>query len=110
MNKNKIFSIILISALLVCLFTVSAYATTDTYNSISDAFFANMPVIIIVAVIGGIITVVVSIKSAKKKITTAVRQTVAHNYVVENSFKITKANDIYLYTTTTRTARNTNKK
>jgi H+/gluconate symporter-like permease len=110
MNKKKIFSIILVSALLVCLFTVSAFATSDSYSSLSDAFFGNMPVIIIVAVIGGIITVIISYKSAKKKITTAVHQEQAADYVVRDSFRITKANDIYLYTTTTRTPRNTNKK
>ena len=110
MNKKRILSIILVSALLICLFTIRAFATTDTYTSFSEAFEANMIVIIIVAIIGGIITVIVCYKRAKKKITTAVHQDQAANYVVKDSFRITKANDIYLYTTTTRTARNTNKR
>ena len=110
MNKKRVLSIIIVALLLVCITTISAFATTDSYASISEAFSQNIVVIIIVAIIGGVITVVISIKAAKKKITTAVRQTVANNYVVDGSFQITKANDIYLYTTTTRTPRNTNNK
>lgn len=110
MNKKKIFSIILVCAFLICILSVSALAATEDYRNIGDAFTKNLPVIIIAGVIGGIITVIISYKAAKKKITTAVHQTEAYNYVVKDSFKITRANDIYLYTTTTRTPRNTDKK
>ena len=112
MNKKKVLSIVIVVLLLICITTISVFAETydQSYSSIGEAFNQNLPVILIVAVIGGVITVVVSIKAAKKKITTAVRQTVANNYVVDGSFHITAANDIYLYTTTTRTPRNTNNK
>ena len=111
MNKKKVLSIIIVALLLICITTVSVFAESDSnYSSLGEAFNQNLPVILIVAAIGGVITVVVSIKAAKKKITTAVRQTVANNYVVDGSFHITAANDIYLYTTTTRTSRNTNKR
>ena len=110
MNKKKVLSIVIVVLLLICITTISVFADSSEYSSIGEAFNKNLVVILIVAAIGGIVTVVISIKAAKKKITTAVRQTVANNYVVEGSFHITKANDIYLYTTTTRTPRNTNNK
>ena len=85
MNKKKVLSIVIVVLLLICITTISVFADSSEYSSIGEAFNKNLVVILIVAAIGGIVTVVISIKAAKKKITTAVRQTVANNYVVEGS-------------------------
>lgn len=75
------------------------YDVDNQYNGgVSGIIAQELIILLVAAVIAGITVVVMSLK-----MNTAVKQSRAANYVVDNSFRLQGQNDMYLYSTVTKT-------